>query len=192
MWVAASGGHRMGKEAPWWAKAVVSTLAAAAGGATMGATVGALGGLLDMPLRVALGVAAGALVVVLPLLRVPLPQRNRETPQDLLYRGPYGWSLVNGVLLGSAVTNRIGFWLWYLVPAGSFVTGSAEFGAAIWGAYALTRLVVIDAVALAIVVRPAAVTQLTSRLVVARPRIQPVMTALAVVGGGVFALIVGR
>src|SRR5262245_59965801 len=107
MWVAASGVHRTRTTAPWWVKAAVTTAAAVAAGAVAGAVVGVLGGLLDTAGRGATGLAAGAVLVIAPLRRVPLPQRDAETPQVLLHHGPMRWAVANGALLGLAVTNRI-------------------------------------------------------------------------------------
>jgi len=184
--------HRTGRDVPWWAKAALSTLAAAAAGAGMGAVLGVVGATLDLQARAATGTAVGALLVILPLLRVPPPQRDRETPQVLLHRGPLVWSLANGMLLGSAVTNRIGFWLWFLVPAGCLLSGSPLLGAALWGTYALARLTVIDVVAARMRQPACHVGELTDRLVLGRWRILPIMTALSVVEGALVAFVLGR
>ena len=37
------------------------------------------------------------------------------------------------------MSTRIGFWLWYAVPIGAFVTGSPVWGSCVWGAFAATR-----------------------------------------------------
>ena len=184
--------HRTGRDAPWWAKAALSTLAAGTAGAGLGATLGAIGGALLLQTRAAVGTAIGALLVVLPLLRVPPPQRDRETPQVLLHRGPLVWSLANGALLGAAVTNRIGFWLWFLVPTGCLLGGSPPLGAALWGTYALARLAVIDAVAARMRHPACHVGALTDRLVLGRWRVLPIMTALCVAEGALVAVALGR
>lgn len=183
--------HRTGTDAPWWAKATFSTLAAGVAGALLGGVLGAVGGTMNAQARAASGTAVGILLVILPLLRVPLPQRDRETPQSLLHRGPLVWSLANGALLGSAVTNRIGFWLWFLVPVGCLVSGSPLLGSALWGSYALIRLLVIDVVAARIRQSTCNVGTLTDRLVVNRRRMQPVMTTFSVIGGALVAFVLG-
>jgi hypothetical protein len=183
--------HRTGTDAPWWAKATLSTLAAGCAGAAGGALLGTVGSAVDIPARAGIGTAIGISLVILPLLRVPVPQRDHETPQFLLHHGPLVWSLANGMLLGSAVTNRIGFWLWFLVPAGCLLSGSPLLGAALWGTYALARLLVIDAVAARMRQPACSVQSLTDRLVLSRWRILPVMTGLSVTAGVLVAVLLG-
>jgi hypothetical protein len=158
----------------------------------MGAALGAVGSVLDVGARAAAGTAVGIILIILPLLRVPPPQRDRETPQFLLHRGPLVWAAANGMLLGSAVTNRIGFWLWFLVPAGCLISGSPALGAALWGSYALARLLVIDTVAGRMRQPACDIGSLTNRLITGRSRILPVMTALSVAAGAVVAFVLGR
>ncbi|HEU0127902.1 MAG TPA: hypothetical protein VFQ48_04765 [Pseudonocardiaceae bacterium] len=67
------------------------------------------------------------------------PQFDRETAQAWLQRGPYRWAVLNGAALGVGATTRLGYWLWYLVPVGSFATGTPLLGALIYGAYGLAR-----------------------------------------------------
>lgn len=67
-------------------------------------------------------------------------QFDRETHQRLLHFGPLRWSLVNGGLLGLGITSRVGYWLWYVVPVGTWGVGSWWAGGAIWGLYGFGRL----------------------------------------------------
>jgi hypothetical protein len=39
----------------------------------------------------------------------------------------------NGSALGLGWSSRIGFWLWYVVPAAAVLSGSPLLGAAVWG-----------------------------------------------------------
>lgn len=66
-------------------------------------------------------------------------QRARETSQRWVHLRPIRWTTRNGLALGFGATSRIGFWLWYAVPAGAFLVGSPGLGAAIYGMYGLVR-----------------------------------------------------
>lgn len=46
---------------------------------------------------------------------------------------------MNGAALGSAFTTRLGFSLWYVVPASTLLLGDPLLGAVIYGMYALVR-----------------------------------------------------
>jgi hypothetical protein len=71
--------------------------------------------------------------------RPRLLQRDMETPQRWLYGSGLRWALLNGSALGIAITTRLGFSLWYVIPAGSFLTADPALGACIYGTYGFTR-----------------------------------------------------
>ncbi len=122
---------------------MASVSAAAISGALAGAAAGLISSLLPVPVRVSAGLLAASAVAVGALGWLPvLPEFNRETEQALLGLGPIRWAIVNGSLLGLGFTSRIGFWIWYLIPAGILAAGSPAAGAAIWGGYGFTRLAV--------------------------------------------------
>jgi hypothetical protein len=93
-----------------------------------------------MAIATVLGI--GAIVAGLAELRagrLPLLQRNRETPQRWLHRGPIQWAILNGLALGTAFTTRLGFALWYAVPCGALLAARPGLGAAVYGAYGCAR-----------------------------------------------------
>src|SRR5207302_1566920 len=47
----------------------------------------------------------------------------------------------NAATLGFGFTTRIGFWLFFVIPLGAFLTGSVWMGALVYGMYAATRIV---------------------------------------------------
>lgn len=120
------------------------TLSAAAAGTAAGAVAGALGGDSADSLRAVLGTILGALAIgmgCIALFGVSYPplQCDRETPQEWVAKGPVVWPVLNGAALGFGATSRLGFWLWYAVPVGSFLVASPVGGALIWSMYGLTR-----------------------------------------------------
>jgi hypothetical protein len=128
----------------WLPKAVALSGAATVGGAAAGAALGLLGGMLAAPARAAAAVALAALAVLVVLLRmagvrVPVLQRDRETPQRWMHAGPLGWATRNGLALGIGATSRIGFWLWYVVPVTALLSASPRSGAALYGLYSALR-----------------------------------------------------
>ncbi len=66
-------------------------------------------------------------------------ERDCETSQSWLERGPLAWALMNGAALGSGFLSRIGFVCWYAVPLASFAFGSSVIGALVYGLYAGLR-----------------------------------------------------
>lgn len=119
-------------------KAVVHTLAMVASGGVAGALLGLSGARSGFGALWVLTATALALAG-LDLLRVPVWQRNRETPRNWMDYPGAVWGLLNGGALGVGLITRIGFWSWWLVPAASLLSGSAASGAVIYGAYALSR-----------------------------------------------------
>jgi hypothetical protein len=64
---------------------------------------------------------------------------DRETPKSWVYEGRLLWATKNGIALGCGATSRIGFWLWYAIPAGAFLEGKAILGGLVYGSYGLSR-----------------------------------------------------
>lgn len=129
--------------ASWRRAGAAYVLAAGAAGSAAGASLGSLGsaigvGVVDRITLVlaAFGIAAG-MTGVRPVR--PPPQLDRETPARWLAYGPTAWGMLNGASLGLGAFSRIGWWLWYAVPTGAFISRDAVVGAVVFGAYALTR-----------------------------------------------------
>ena len=125
-------------------KGIVYAVSSALAGLIAGTILGAVGGLLPTEFRFAVGgilallaVAAGSIELLGP--RIPLPQFDCETPQRWVDRGALRWAMGNGLALGFGATSRIGFLLWYAVPAGALLSGSPELGAVAYGTYGLVR-----------------------------------------------------
>jgi uncharacterized membrane protein len=47
--------------------------------------------------------------------------------------------MLNGAAIGFGATSRLGFWLWYAIPIGSFLLASPIAAAGIWMAYGIAR-----------------------------------------------------
>jgi hypothetical protein len=154
------------------------------GGAVAGGVVGSIGALVPVAFRVAVGTALALVLVVVPLLWLRwLPQIDRETDQDLLGRGPVIWALANGFLLGTGVTSRIGYWIFYLLPVGCFVAGSTLWGAVVWATYGFTRLGSVVLLAWSMRRRPTGMLELSTTLLARRPALRrasgPITAVLA-------------
>lgn len=136
---ARSGGHRS-----WIGTALAFSLSTALAGAVTGALLGAAGGLLPPAVRLAaaslLAVPALALGgLTLAGRGVPPPQCDRETPQRWVQAGATAWAVSNGAALGCGATNRLGFWLWYAIPAGALLAGRPALGVLLYGTYGAVR-----------------------------------------------------
>ena len=128
----------------WAVKAIAYSASASLAGALAGGVLGLAGGTLPAELRVAaasLLAACAVFVGAAELLGrgVRLPQFDRETPQRWMHKGAINWAVRNGSSLGVGATSRIGFWLWYAVPLGAFLSGNPGLGALVYGAYAAVR-----------------------------------------------------
>jgi hypothetical protein len=136
--------HRNQGNTNWLAKAFTYLAATTAAGAASGALLGLVGRQAPVDLRtVVASVAALAGVTIgiteLSGRRIRLPQWDRETPQSWVHTGGIRWALLNGAVLGFGATTRLGFWLWYAIPVGSFASGNPLTGAAAYGAYGFVR-----------------------------------------------------
>lgn len=127
--------------------ASVLVVSAAAAGSAAGATVGFVGASVPDEIR---GSAGWLLMLSLCLvvladglgLDVPLPQRDKETPRRWADEPMASWAVKAGVALGLAVTNRLGFVIWYAIPVLVFSMGSVALGALSWATYAFARTTV--------------------------------------------------
>jgi len=81
-------------------------------------------------------------------------QCDRETPKEWVQLGPVIWPVLNGATLGVGATSRIGFWLWYAIPAGCFLLASPVIGAGIWAAYGFVRTACVGVIWLVGTIRP--------------------------------------
>lgn len=183
MWVAAPGVHRMGRAARWQVKGLLGLGAGTIAAAAMGLAVGSLGEAVPSPVRAGVTTVAGVALAVAIVTRSPLPQFDRETPQSLLNRGPLVWATANGALLGLGLTNRIGFWLWYLIPIATFAMSSPVLGAALWGTYGFARLGILLVASMMMRRNEQAPHTVSARLLGARAHVRPALTVLAFVAG---------
>jgi hypothetical protein len=123
---------------------MVYSVSSALAGTAAGALVGFAGSLVPFEFRVA---TASMLALVAMILggielggrRIGIPQCDRETPKRWLHRGAFRWAAQNGMVLGIGASTRLGFWLWYAIPAGAFLFASPDLGAVIYGTYGLVR-----------------------------------------------------
>jgi hypothetical protein len=125
-------------------KAIVYGLSSTVAAASFGLALGAMGSLLAPNVRIASATVLAGLAILLGLLdlgsrAVTVLQCDRETPQRRVHRGAIRWAMRNGAALGVGFTSRIGFWLWYVVPAGALLWGDPAFGAALFGTYGFVR-----------------------------------------------------
>jgi hypothetical protein len=138
--------HRIGENKSRQAKLTVYVLAGTASGALAGAVLGWIGTLLAPDARAGIATLLGVLAIVVATLellghRVPLLQRDKETPRDWLTAGPLLWAMRNGASLGFGARSRLGFSLWYVIPVGALLSGRPLVGALGYGLYGLTRTI---------------------------------------------------
>ena len=107
----------------------------------VGGLLATIGALLEAPARI--GLAAAALIALgAATIRHREPwQLNRETNPDWLLLEDWRTAAYNASSLGLGLATRIGFWMFFLIPIGAFVSGSALVGAFIYSCYAVTRTV---------------------------------------------------
>lgn len=129
----------------WWVRALAFTTSSVIASSATGAGLGYLGGSVGAEARGMVSVAFAVVVVVVGLRETTgtmqwLPQRSRETSRRQLWVGALLRAAIrNGLTLGFGGGTRIGFVVWYLVPAGAFLLASPLLGALVYGAYGLAR-----------------------------------------------------
>jgi hypothetical protein len=139
----------------WVTKAAVYSLASSLTGIVTGALLGGAGGFLPLEPRVAIASLLGVIAIILGTLeiggrRVRLPQLDHETPQSWMNAGPLRWAARNGFTLGLGAISRIGFPLWYAVPAGAFLLARPDLGSIVYGTYSTTRAMAVWALILGV------------------------------------------
>lgn len=110
----------------------------------IGGLLGFAGSLLTTDARAMMASFCAIVAIVFGLSellgkRVRLLQRDRETPRSWTVRSPLSWGVRNGVALGLGAGSRLGFPLWYVIPAAALLSGSPALGAALYGTYGLAR-----------------------------------------------------
>jgi hypothetical protein len=126
------------------ARATLFVMATTSAGAVVGWALGFIGGAVAFDTRVAIASALALLAVGVGAVdalgrRLPLLQCSRETPKAWVWSGGAAWATRTGAVLGSGAFTRIGFWLWYAIPAGALLAGDFWLGAASYGAYGFSR-----------------------------------------------------
>jgi hypothetical protein len=110
-------------------------------GAVAGATLGAAGQLVAMPIRGVVGVSALLAIAVAAVSRRLPWQLERETSIRWLEYQDWRTAAYNSASLSLGFATRIGFWMFYLVPIGAFMTGSALKGTLVYSIYGGARSV---------------------------------------------------
>lgn len=110
----------------------------------MGVALGAIGLALPPRFRVTLALVAAVAAVVIGLRDIIMPTtkvcgRSAETPQRWMHYGPLLWAFSNGLVLGSGLATRVGFWLWYVLPTAALLSGNPLLAGLIFGSYGFTR-----------------------------------------------------
>ena len=118
--------------------------ASALAGAVMGLSLGFIGTFLPRDIRIGGATLLGMSAIVVATLefskwRLHPLQMDRETSRDWLRKGALRWAARNGWVLGTGVTTRIGFWLWFVVPFGALFVGDLALGMLVYGMYGTIR-----------------------------------------------------
>jgi len=132
----------------WIVKASVFSLSTTLAGIVSGLVFSFVGSVVPIDIRLAFASLLSLVGIVIASLelggrRLQLLQCNRETPQNWVHKGPIHWAIQNGLALGSGFANRLGFWLWYVIPAGAFFVGIPLYGAILYGVYGFVRGVMV-------------------------------------------------
>lgn len=113
-------------------------------GIAMGVVLGTVGSMMSLRTRVAFATLVALTSVVIGILealgvRVRLPEPHGQTPRRWLDQGSFVGPAKNGIALGFGLATKVGFSMWYLIPIGALLTGSALGGGVVYGAYAFVR-----------------------------------------------------
>jgi hypothetical protein len=125
-------------------KALFFTLGGITAAALAGGALGLIGSSIPAHARRDMAVAlalVGAFIVVAAAAgrHLSLAQRDCEVPRTWMYSGPLRSMVRFGGSMGLGFPSRIGFWAWYVVPAGALLGGGITFGAVTYGLYGLAR-----------------------------------------------------
>lgn len=128
----------------WFIKAGIFLASSAVAAIAVGALLGFLGSFIAVEARASIGALIGCVLIVIGGLDIlgyapTVLEFDRETPQRWMSQGPIRASLLNGWVLGVGILSRIGFWLWYVIPFGSFLFGEVVVGAIVFGSYGALR-----------------------------------------------------
>jgi hypothetical protein len=107
--------------------------------AVVGATLGVVGQMVAMPIRGVVGVCAVLAIAVAAVTRRLPWQLERETSIRWLEYQDWRTAVYNSASLSLGFATRIGFWVFYLVPIGAFMSGSALKGALVYSIYGGAR-----------------------------------------------------
>jgi hypothetical protein len=139
--------HRHQSGRSWQSKAILFLIGATLAGTVAGAGLGFLGGHFELSTRAAIasllapfGILLGALE--LSKWRVRPFQWDRETDQRWMRFGAWTGAILNGLTLGLGFISRLGYWLWYALPAGAFLSGDVVFSATLFGLYGFVRAII--------------------------------------------------
>lgn len=180
----------------WRYVVAIYMLAGAVSGVMAGVALGAAGHAIDAEARVVIALVVACVATAGGLIeiaggKVPLLQCNRETPRRWVARGPAYWAVRNGLSLGCGATTRIGFAIWYLVPAAAFLSASPLVGAMLFGVYGATRTGLVG-VLIGVGVRRGSVAEVSDFIVarfwLARRASAAVQAAVGATGIAVIAL----
>lgn len=170
----------------------VTVFSGAAGGAATAAVFGALGVAVPESPRLAIGTLLALLLLILSVISPHrLPQLNRETRQRLLEQGPIRWASINGFLLGTGLSSRIGYWLFYAVPVGCFVLASPSVAAGIGAEYGLVRLGIASYLGMWMHLHPDRMSQLSRALLSQRETTRRLSQGVGTLITAALALAVG-
>lgn len=121
-----------------FAAAIFLAVALTTGGLA-GAALGSLGQLLGLPTRAVVGVVGLGGIAVIAVSRKRPWQLDRETKLDWLLLQDWRTAAYNAASLSLGFATRIGFWAFFLVPVGAFISGDPRVGALVYATYAVTR-----------------------------------------------------
>ena len=110
-------------------------------GGLAGAALGSLGQLLGLPTRAVVAAVGLSAAAVIALSRRRPWQLDRETNADWVLLQDWRTAAYNATSLSLGFTTRIGFWAFFLVPLGAFITGNPRLGALVYATYASARTV---------------------------------------------------
>lgn len=136
--------HRIGGNIGSGLKLAAYIAAGASVAAISGALLAFAGSYFSLEVRAAVASVLALAAVLLGSVglfhrRIPLIQRDRETPRGWLQASAISWALRNGAAIGFGAGTRLGVWLWYVIPFGAFVSGNIVVGVVGYGAYGLAR-----------------------------------------------------